>query len=392
MVDRSKARLDVMNARTKPPLGNGRSRIPHGALGAAWAVRRGDRSSLCGAKRVKTTSFTDCSPIFVVGAGRSGTTLLQLMLNAHPQIAIAGELGFFDEILLLRSKIPDLRTPERIDELFGLLPSLDKHKYLTEVETVFPAARARLKADPTPSYEKLYRYILEGYGTLRGARRFGEKTPGNIRHLQALVSVFPNCKVIHVIRDPRANVASRRKMPMMSRDVITNTIKWNIDLSCGHSFAQDHSRNYCEIKYEDLVSDPVQTLERVCRFVDEAYDAQMLEYYRSSAEYVKDEPWKNGTQKPVYRSSIETWRRELSEGQIYLIEWIARRQMARYGYPRSAARLRTKLSSPLQVAQELFRWGQHKRWESRTRQRAPATIHATNKKLYHMLWRALVQR
>jgi hypothetical protein len=341
---------------------------------------------------VNSTSFADCSPIFVVGAGRSGTTLLQLMLNAHPHIAIAGELGFFEGILLLRRKIPDLSTPERIDQLFALLPNLDRHKYLTDVEAIFPAAQARLKADSAPTYEKLYRYILEGYGEVRGARRFGEKTPGNIRHLDALVSVFPNCRVVHVVRDPRANVASRRKLPMLSKDVITNTIKWNIDMCYSQSFSEKHSRNYFEINYENLVSDPVATLQRICHFLNEEYDDHMLEYYRSSEEYIKDEPWKNGTQRPVYRSSIETWRRELSEGQIYLIEWIVGRQMCRYGYTRSDVRFRTKVLSPLQVAQELFRWGQHKLSESKARKRSPTTIHATNTRLYQMLWRAIVQR
>lgn len=330
---------------------------------------------------MNSTSFADCSPIFVVGAARSGTTLLQLMLNAHPDIAIAGEFGFFDEMLVLRSKIPDLDAPERIDQLFALLPSLARYQYLTEVEAVFPAVRARLKADAAPSYEKLYRYVLEGYGSLRGARRFGEKTPANIRHLASLVAVFPKCQVIHVVRDPRANVASRRKMPMLSTDVITNTIKWNIDICCGRSFSNSHSQNYCEINYEKLVSEPVSTLQHVCQFLDEPYDDRMLEYHRSSQDYIKDEPWKAGTQKPVYRSSIETWRRELSESQIYLIEWIAGRQMAHYGYP-----------SPLQVARELLRWGQHKRSERKTRQGSPTTIHATNTRLYHMIWRSLVQQ
>jgi hypothetical protein len=55
-------------------------------------------------------------------------------------------------------------------------------------------------------------------------------------------------------------------------------------------------------------------------------------------------------------------------------------------------RFRTKVLSPLQVAQELFRWGQHKLSESKARKRSPTTIHATNTRLYQMLWRAIVQR
>ena len=337
-------------------------------------------------------SFNDCSPIFVVGAGRSGTTLLQLMLNAHPDIAIAGELGFFDEILLLREEVPDLETHERIDRLFALLPRLARYQYLTEVEEIFPSVQARLKADPAPSYEKLYRFLLEGYGSLRGARRFGEKTPSNIRHLEALASIFPSCKMVHVVRDPRANVASRLKMPMMSTDVLTNAIKWNIDTYYATSFAQGHRQNFCEINYEKLVADPTSTLQDICVFLGEPYDDRMLEYHRSSRSYIKDEPWKAGTERPVYRSSLETWRNELSEEQIYLIECVTARQMARYGYARSALPLRTKLASPLQAVRELARWRQHKRSERENRQRSPTTIHSTNTKLYHMLWRSLVQR
>lgn len=327
-----------------------------------------------------------------MGAGRSGTTLLQLMLTAHPQIAIAGELGFFDEILLLRKEVPDLNTPEHIDRLFALLPTLYRYKYLTEAEVTFPEAHARLKADPEPSYEKLYWYILEGYGKLHGARRFGEKTPENIRHLEALVSIFPNCKIVHVVRDPRANVASRQKLPMLSDDVITNALKWKIDVNFGALFSSKHKNNCLEVKYEELVSDTVTVLRDICEFIGERYDDRMLEYHRSSGKYVKNEPWKDGTQKPVYLSSLETWRRELSDGQIYLIEWIAGRQMARYGYPRSAVGFRTRLSTPLHAARELTQWGRHKVRERQARQRGPTTVYATNSKLYQMLWRTLLQR
>jgi hypothetical protein len=341
---------------------------------------------------VHTTSFADCSPIFVVGAGRSGTTLLQLMLNAHPRIAIAGEVGFFDEILLLRRKVPDLGSPERIDQLFALLPNLEGHKYLTEVEAVFPEAQARLKADPAPSYEKLYRYLLEAYGAARGARRFGEKTPSNIRYLESLASLFPNCRIIHVFRDPRATVCSRTKVSVFSDDIITHSIKWKIDMSCGKAFARAGNQIYCEIAYEELVAEPVATLKHICGFLGEKYDDCMLEYHHSTDKYIKDEPWKHGTQKPVYRSSVETWRRELSEAQVHLIERITSRQMADYGYLPSNVRFRTKLLSPLHAARELFRWGRHKMREHQARQRTPTTLYGTNTKLYHMLWRALIQR
>jgi hypothetical protein len=344
---------------------------------------------------VTTTSFPDCSPIFVVGAGRSGTTLLQLMLNAHPRIAVAGELSYFDQILQLRTVVPELERPEQVDRLLELLRSTYNFKFLSDVEEVLPEVQRRLKAEAEPSYEKLYRYILEGYGARRGAARFGEKTPGNIRHLDQLVALFPECRIVHLIRDPRANVASRMKMPILSDDVVTNALKWKIDALYGQNFLSAdprNARNYLPLTYEALVGEPEATLRRICDFVGEPYDPGMLDYYRSSRHYIKDEPWKEGASRPVYASSLQKWRQELSEGQIYLIERIAGPQLEHYGYERSVVPLGTKLSSPFRLALELGRWGRFKVRERRTRQHEPVTVYGTSTKLYQMLWRTLVHR
>jgi Sulfotransferase family len=342
---------------------------------------------------VSATSFPDCSPIFVVGSGRSGTTLLQLMLNAHPRIAVAGELGYFDQILQLRRLIPDLSGPEQVDRLFELLPRTGSFKFLSEVEAIFPEAQRKLKADPNPSYEKLYRYILESYAMAHGARRFGEKTPENIRHLDHLISIFPNCRVIHIVRDPRANIASRIKVPIWSNDVATHAIKWKIDILYGQIFLLSNchaGKTSLEVRYEDLVADPEPCLRKICNFIGEAYDGSMLEYYKSSEHFIKNAPWQEGTYKPVYSSSVQKWRCELTESQIYLIEWITGRQLEHYGYSRSAARFSVRVTSAFQLARELFRWGRYKLQERKARRRGPATIYGANTKLYRMLWRILV--
>jgi hypothetical protein len=338
-------------------------------------------------------TFTDCSPIFVVGSGRSGTTLLQLMLNAHPNVAVAGELHFFDQILELRKRVPDLATRQRIDQLIRLLPSLAGFRYLTNFEPVLADARARLIAADRPSYELLYRYLLEGFCKQRGARRCGEKTTANLRYLESLTRLFPNGKIIHIVRDPRAAVASRLKVPWASDDVVTNALKWKLEVSCGRAFAEQRDLadgRFFELRYEEVVAEPERTLREVCDFIGEPYDGRMLDYHTSASAYVASEPWKSGTTKPVYTSSLDSWRSELSEPQIFLIELITGAEMDHYGYPRSSFSRSAALLSPWQGTVEVTCWLRFKWRERRQRQEEDISVYGEQRRLLEILWRRLV--
>lgn len=120
-------------------------------------------------KRTKSgENFTDCSSMFVVGSARSGTTLLQMMLNAHPDTAVAGELHF-------KSRFPT--SIRRIASTSFSVPCR--------------RARHRLLAADQPGYGLLYRFLLEGSFGSNPLPRFGEKTNANVRYLDELVMLFP---------------------------------------------------------------------------------------------------------------------------------------------------------------------------------------------------------
>ena len=86
--------------------------------------------------------FEDCAPIFIVGAPRSGTTLLERMLDAHPAIAIADEIIFFDIILQARERVPELDSPERIRHFFDLLPAMDHVRYWNHADEILSQVKA----------------------------------------------------------------------------------------------------------------------------------------------------------------------------------------------------------------------------------------------------------
>jgi hypothetical protein len=342
----------------------------------------------------RAVTFPDCSPIFVVGSGRSGTTLLQAMLNAHPAIAIVGELHFFDQILLLKPVLPDLADPKQADRLFELLPSLPNLRLLSDRDSVLARVRERLLTTTHPSYEILYRFMLEAFAEEQGASRLGERTPANLRYLDGLTALFPNCRIVHIVRDPRAVVASKLKVPWSSSDVVTNALKWKADVGCARRFAMrfgSATGRLLQVRYEDLVMHPEHVARVLCEFIGEPYDERMLDYHLSSHRFAEKEPWKTGVTRPVYQSSLSTWRDELRGSRLVLVERIAGTEMQHYGYERSSPSATALIASPFVLCYEILRWLSYKWHERRQRIKQPAPAYGDNKKLLHILLRSMVR-
>jgi hypothetical protein len=310
-------------------------------------------------------SFPDYAPVFVVGAPRSGTTLFMRILDAHPELGIADELIYFDIILNARSVVPALDTPERIEQFFTLLPRMDHVAYWSGMEEILAEAKQRLLADPKASYPRLFLYLMQAYADRKGATRFGDKTPWNVRHLDEIVALFPNARIIHLVRDPRANVASRRKLPRTSQDVVTNAVKWKLDILAARRFARGphgSAQNYLELRYEDLVREPDARVRAVCAFLGIPFDPAMLAFHHSREVMFRDQPYKEGVFRPVHADSLESWRRELRPAQVRLIETICADEMRHFGYER-AGEAAGAAATLRQLATEGARWLAFKRSE-----------------------------
>jgi hypothetical protein len=318
--------------------------------------------------------FEGCAPIFVVGAARSGTTLMHRMLNAHPNMALMDEAAFFEGILKVRPVLPDLRGEGAVERFFELLPRIQHIQHWSGMDAVLTEVKARLLSDADPSYGRFYFYLMDTLARQSGAGRCGDKTPENVRYLDELGAMFPNCQIIHMIRDPRGNVASRLKLGWASGDVLSNAVKWKLDVRAGRRFARSNAAgpgNYLEVKYEDLVGGPVAALQRVCAFLGEAYRPEMLSFHASKSVLFKNEPWKDTTFSPVNTDYAEAWRRNLSDGQRFLIERLTAAELHDLGYAPSSPRTANLLTVFPQLVRELARWIEHKRRERQVRQAQP---------------------
>ncbi len=335
------------------------------------------------------TGFSDCSPIFICGSVRSGTTLLQLLLNAHPNIAIFGELHYFDQILQIRNRIPSLEDDRAIEDFLSLLENADNYKYIPGAAEFFRSVEKRFRDGENRTYERFFRCVLEEYAREQGAGRFGEKTPTNIRYLDRLLDIFPKAKIVHIIRDPRSVVASSISMPWTADDALVNAMKWKCDILYSQSFSRPEE-SYLEVRYEDIVFDTEQQLRRICSFVGEDYDEAMMAFHRTSRTYVKDEPWKERTGRPIDDAAVDRWRRDLSWPQIFLVEKITGDLLTGFGYERAGVPARAKLVSPFVAAGELLKYARYKHRDTKVRRSEYShVIFGEKEQLYKMFFKAV---
>jgi hypothetical protein len=203
---------------------------------------------------------------FVVGVGRSGTTLLRLMLDAHPQLAIGPETQFVADLVHLDDPVEGIVGARTWGD-FGL----DADEF------------ARRAADQ--DLAGVLRAFYSLYAESQGKSRWGEKTPGYVRSMDSIAAVLPEARFVHLIRDGRDVALSRRARGMGADKPMAKTANlWRRRIEDARAQAHDLDGRYLELRYEDLVADPEPQLRRVCEFIELDFDPAMLRHDEGADE------------------------------------------------------------------------------------------------------------
>ena len=132
---------------------------------------------------------------FVVGATRSGSTLLRLMLDAHPEVAIPSETHFVPDVIKACR-----RGGAGADEVADLI--IGHHRW-GDFHLDPDELRRRLRALPRVRPGDAVRTVFELYAEGKGKSRWGDKTPGYARHMPSIERALPEARFVHLIRDGR---------------------------------------------------------------------------------------------------------------------------------------------------------------------------------------------
>lgn len=217
---------------------------------------------------------------FIVGAGRSGTTLLRLMLDAHPEMAIPPETGFIPAALTA-SQASENPQEDFVQAVVQFETWDDLNISAAEYRTALDSLRPFTFSDGVRTFYQLY-------AARHGKRRWGDKTPLYALHLPKIAAALPEARFIHMIRDGRDVALSIRPLWFApGQDIQTLARDWKQLIETTRELS-GCVRNYLEIRYEDLVRDPERELAKVCQFINLPYDPLMLLYYRNAGSRLSE--------------------------------------------------------------------------------------------------------
>ncbi|NMF82640.1 sulfotransferase [Nodosilinea sp. P-1105] len=272
---------------------------------------------------------------FIFGSGRCGTTLLRALLVSHPDICIPGETHFYNQYTKLQSIKYGPMRPALYRQLVDKFPSWGHVKSETLDWQLFH----ELALNSTPSWDSLFIAYLTAYRLSLGKKIVGEKTPGHFKSINSLANNFPESKFIHIIRDPRAVVASYLKhtfyQDCFGSNVARAAQKW-VDAAKFHCkiLNSPHSlqARYLMLRYEDLVDDPESVIHKALQHIGaDPTQFTMTAYCGLDLDGVNRTNHAN-IGKPISSAFNNKWKDELSPQQMSIIETICQPYLEKLGY------------------------------------------------------------
>ncbi|MCE2928428.1 MAG: sulfotransferase [Candidatus Caenarcaniphilales bacterium] len=270
-------------------------------------------------------------PIFIVGCPRSGTTILASLLNNHSQIASATEMHFFNYISkqkkynwgkLDKQSLTMLLDESRIID-FCTHGNLDKNTLLDA-----------LLAAPSTDKKTIFTILANNFIASKNKFRFCEKTPQHLLNVEEILNIFPDAKIIYLVRDGRDTVNSLMKMPWRPQGLLNNSRFWKQYVTIGTRLQNKYSsqpQSFKTIKYEDLLTLPKQTLKEICQFIELPYE-ESLSKQNENVFSEWEASWKHKASEELDSTRIGAWQKELSDQDQILINWHLSKSLKALGY------------------------------------------------------------
>ncbi|MCS3824365.1 sulfotransferase family protein [Salinibacter ruber] len=263
-------------------------------------------------------------PFLVIGAGSSGTTLLSTILDSHPRLACGPELSFFNKKDVYKDfKSLRKNVAEYMQNGLATNGQAEYRVFMNNLDAYFHTESEVIrKIKNSSSLKDFLNKFFEKYLIKRGKSRWGEKTGSNSYCIENFTKVYPEAKVVHIVRDGRDAVCSLEKR---SNSLFHSVSHWvyNVSASIKHR-KQDY---YLEVKYEDLVTKTEAVLERVFDHIGENFNKRGIKkensYWYSYSDGNVHSSWGQSPFEEITDESVGRHLEEMSD-EVRSLFWSTR--------------------------------------------------------------------
>ena len=284
-------------------------------------------------------------PIFIVGAPRSGTTLMAGILGNHSKIFIPGETHFFPDIYARRQRLGEPPEQQALQNILSRLSSLyqrynEPNDQARVDKFIDKPLLTKQYMNRCRSYKDTFSWFMELQMAQMGKSRWGNQVPKDIFHIEQILDFYPNAKIIICVRDARDFLLSYKykwrstsadnvdRIQSLYHPVLTSLI-WKSSIKrIADIQALVLAENQLLIRYEDLVSNPEKEIKKVCALVKEGYEPAMLNVKNHNSSNTKN----NNKDSTIFSTSVGRWKTDLSTSEAYVANLLCHKQLTEMGY------------------------------------------------------------
>lgn len=273
--------------------------------------------------------------VFILGRGRSGSTLLSSMLDVHPGMSFAPE-GQFVMNLYKKYKGAELSKKRRkeflqdiwlekrmldwsldVEALSTRVMDLPEKATFGDLCTQVYLCHAMAKGKPNPAY-------------------LGDKNPLYALFGREMLNVFPEAKFIHLVRDYRSNIVSYKNVRFDLHNSAGLAYRWNVYNKSIDEVSREYPDKFILVRYEDIILDAEKELKRICDFLELPMYKEMLDYHKGRANQIAQKySWHKKLAMPPDASNLNEWKKQLGGKELRQAEKICGRTGVIWGYPLS---------------------------------------------------------
>ena len=271
-------------------------------------------------------------PLFIVGAPRSGTTLLQTLVDGYSPIAIPPESHVFPRFYPFLDGYGDLRQPLHLRALVRDLLT-DEKIVAWDLQTSVEEFCRELPTDSTARdvIGRLYRL----YARKEGKSCWGDKTTVHVLYMREIRSLFPEAQFVHILRDGRDVAESLARIAIGKKSAWANAHRWVQYVQAAEAFQrQAPPGTYLEVRYENLVRQPDEEMRRLFAFLGlgSVSVGRAVPETGLKQHYLQRAPHHGLLDAPISDQKIGAFKTGLRPRDIEVFEMVAGETLRRYGY------------------------------------------------------------